>query len=103
MLKSVDFMTKLHVLSQIPSSCTFSQLLVHATAPRILKSFFLSHVQILFYTGMIVPTKEPHLVPRLHIGDCFGVGLSESESREVLAGVPECWYLFVLEIFCEPL
>ena len=35
-----DSMTKPHMLSQIPSSCTFSQLLVLATVPKSLISFF---------------------------------------------------------------
>ena len=74
-LKCGDSMINLHMLSQIPSSCLYTQLSVLATAPKILISFFPSHVKILLCTDKIVSTGWQDLVPRQRTGDCFVIHL----------------------------
>ena len=64
-----DSMIKLHMLSQIPSSFLCLQLSVCAAAPRILTSFFLSHVKILFCTVEIESIEYQDLAPR----DCLWI------------------------------
>ena len=68
-LKCGDFMIKLHMLSQIPSSCLCVQLSVCATAPRILINLFPSHVKILFCTDKIESIEWQDLAPRQRTGD----------------------------------
>ena len=63
MLKCGDSMIKLHMLSQILSSCLYIQLSVLATAPRILINVFPSHVKILFCTDEIESIEWQDLVP----------------------------------------
>ena len=59
------------MLSPIPSSCPYTQLVVLATVPRILMSFFPSHVQILFYTDRIESVEWQDLVPRQRTDGLF--------------------------------
>ena len=70
-LKCGDYMKNLHTLSQIPSSCLYTQLMVCATAPRIPKNFSPSHVKILFCTDKIESIEYQDLVPRQRTGDCL--------------------------------
>ena len=62
-------MIKLHMLSQIPSSCLCIQLSVCATAPKNFTKFFPSHVRILFCTDKIESIEKQDLAPRQRTGD----------------------------------
>ena len=64
-------MLGLHMLSQIPMSCQCIQLLVCATAPRILTNLSPSHVKSSFYTDKTESIKWQDLVLRQHSGDCL--------------------------------
>ena len=73
MSKCGDFMTGPHMLSQIPSSCPYTQLLVLATVPRIKISFFPCHVQTLYYKDKIESVEWQDLAPRQRTGDCLQI------------------------------
>ena len=71
--KCGDFMTKPHMLSQIPSSCPYAQPLVLATVPRIKINFFPCHVQTLYSKDKIESVEWQDLAPRQRTGDCLQI------------------------------
>ena len=65
---------KLHILSQIQSSCLCTQLSVCVTAPRTSKAFFFpSHVKILFCTDKTESIEWQEFALRQRTGDCLWI------------------------------